>query len=70
LSPGKGEEILMILDKGNWVLHVIDPPPISSSEITKSLEHQQNKYVAFQSLPPISSVAWLIKLNYVSFMPV
>jgi hypothetical protein len=23
----------MILDKGNWVLHVIDPPPISSSEI-------------------------------------
>jgi hypothetical protein len=39
--------MIMILDKGNWVLHVTDPPPISSSEITKSLEHQQNGYVAF-----------------------
>jgi hypothetical protein len=61
----------MIWDKGNWVLHVIDPPPISSSEILpKAWNINKMDMWPSSACHQFLQFAWLIKLNYVSFMPV
>jgi hypothetical protein len=53
------------------VLHVIDPPPISSSEILpKAWNINKMDMWPSSACHQFLQFAWLIKLNYVSFMPV